>query len=330
MLSRPTAARRTVRRAAAIAAWAGVATGAATLATLAARTTPRPVVAALQAAGAAQVALALCCAAVGAASRDRRLTCASITVAGCWTAIGVVGVFGAHGNRSDAEPNLRIVSANLLWENERHSDVAAMLGQVEADIAITVETTDSARTVLTRNLAPQLRPVRTGSDGTGGMITIWSKGPTTPADDVAIPGWTLPAVNVTVGGRSVRVIGVHLQSPGKEAERQLWREQIDALSAEVAVMRHQGVNVVLAGDFNSALEHPAFRTLATDLTDAGRATGRLFARTWPAGKSATTSLRIPVLGIDHILVDDTVGVRAYAERVIPGSDHRAVIADLVI
>ena len=85
--------------------------------------------------------------------------------------------------------------------------------------------------------------------------------------------------------------------------------------------------MVVLGDFNADRDHAAFRRLLSiGLRDAHDERGRGLARTWPT--------RLPLLQLDHVLVRDGRGGRLVAEDVrevvVPGSDHRAVVADLAV
>ena len=82
---------------------------------------------------------------------------------------------------------------------------------------------------------------------------------------------------------------------------------------------------VLLGDFNATLDHRELRrVLDRGYTDAADATGDglspTFPVTWP----------IPLIAIDHVLVPRTIGVRRVSIGDLPGSDHRAVVAELVL
>ncbi len=85
--------------------------------------------------------------------------------------------------------------------------------------------------------------------------------------------------------------------------------------------------LVVAGDLNADRDHALFRGLLdTGLRDAHDSVGRGLARTWPSG--------LPLLHLDHVLVRDGEGgqlvVTAVREERVPGSDHRAVVADLAV
>ena len=80
---------------------------------------------------------------------------------------------------------------------------------------------------------------------------------------------------------------------------------------------------VLAGDFNATLDHAVFRgILRLGYSDAGLQTGNALTPTWGApGKRA-------MLTLDHVLVDRRSAVLDYSVHVLPGSDHRAVYAEI--
>ena len=80
---------------------------------------------------------------------------------------------------------------------------------------------------------------------------------------------------------------------------------------------------VLAGDFNATLDHAPLRgVLRLGYADAARAVGNALAPTWgPLGRPA-------LITIDHVLVDRRCAVLASSVHVIPGTDHRAVYAEI--
>jgi endonuclease/exonuclease/phosphatase (EEP) superfamily protein YafD len=80
---------------------------------------------------------------------------------------------------------------------------------------------------------------------------------------------------------------------------------------------------VLAGDFNATLDHAPLRdVLRLGYADAAREVGNSLTPTWgPLGKRA-------VITIDHVLVDRRCAVLASSVHAIPGTDHRAVYAEI--
>ena len=83
---------------------------------------------------------------------------------------------------------------------------------------------------------------------------------------------------------------------------------------------------ILAGDFNATLDHAELRrVLDTGYEDAAAQVGAGLQGTWPGGRRFP-----PPVTIDHVLVDKRCGVRAVSVHRIPGTDHRAVLAELTL
>jgi endonuclease/exonuclease/phosphatase family metal-dependent hydrolase len=84
---------------------------------------------------------------------------------------------------------------------------------------------------------------------------------------------------------------------------------------------------LLLGDFNATLDQAALSALlGTGYRDAAAVVGRGLVPTWPY----TAYGPIPRVTLDHVLADRRVRVRAVAVHPVPGSDHRAVYAELVL
>ncbi|MBA3327576.1 MAG: endonuclease/exonuclease/phosphatase family protein [Solirubrobacterales bacterium] len=100
-----------------------------------------------------------------------------------------------------------------------------------------------------------------------------------------------------------------------------WRRALRELPGPAA----DGVAHVLLGDFNGTLDNPDIRRLLDrGYHDAADATGDGLRATWPVGRS------LPPITIDHVLLPPAIEVRRVAIRELPGTDHRAVIAELVL
>jgi endonuclease/exonuclease/phosphatase (EEP) superfamily protein YafD len=83
---------------------------------------------------------------------------------------------------------------------------------------------------------------------------------------------------------------------------------------------------ILAGDFNATLDHAELRRLLdTGYTDAAAEVGAGLKGTWPHGRRFP-----PPVAIDHVLADSRAGVKAFSVHAITGTDHRAVLAELVL
>jgi endonuclease/exonuclease/phosphatase family metal-dependent hydrolase len=83
---------------------------------------------------------------------------------------------------------------------------------------------------------------------------------------------------------------------------------------------------VLAGDFNATLDHSPLRgLLGRGYDDAAEITGDGLRPTWPAADAWR-----PPVTIDHVLVSGGIGVQRYETFTVSGSDHRALLAHVVV
>ncbi|MEU6002684.1 endonuclease/exonuclease/phosphatase family protein [Streptomyces sp. NPDC047197] len=135
--------------------------------------------------------------------------------------------------------------------------------------------------------------------------------------------WPQTTAEVTVGGRTVRLVAVHTYYPLGDAQR--WTRDMTALTA---VARDSGPDTVFLGDFNATVDHAPMRDLLTSggLTDTHAELGEGWARTWPANKS----LLPPLVHLDHVVHGSGLAGLSVGERTVPGTDHRAVVATLAL
>ncbi|WP_127497423.1 endonuclease/exonuclease/phosphatase family protein [Actinoplanes solisilvae] len=125
------------------------------------------------------------------------------------------------------------------------------------------------------------------------------------------------------GAGPVFVESAHPLAPYALAAEDAWREDLASLPRA----DRDGIPKLILGDFNSTLDHAALRdVISHGYRDAGAATGKGYLGTWGpyAGKP------IPPITLDHVLVDKRIGVRDVAVHPVSGSDHRAMIASLIL
>lgn len=128
-----------------------------------------------------------------------------------------------------------------------------------------------------------------------------------------------------VDGTGPTIVAVHAVAP-IQGQMRNWRADLASL-AEVC----QGDNVIMAGDFNSTIDHYAGLATTTGAAlgncfDAAQASGNAAVGTWPA--EAPALLGAP---IDHVM--QTPNWRVSGMRVIDhfddsASDHRPIVAQL--
>jgi endonuclease/exonuclease/phosphatase family metal-dependent hydrolase len=136
-------------------------------------------------------------------------------------------------------------------------------------------------------------------------------------------GFTQARATLSVpGAADIAVESAHPCAPSSPAMVACWRAD---LADEPVATPRAGLRV-LVGDFNSTLDHTAFRRLiATGYRDAADVRGRGLAPTWPFDGTP-----VPPVTLDHVLADRRVGVTRFAVFAVADTDHRAILADLIL
>ncbi|WP_092524586.1 endonuclease/exonuclease/phosphatase family protein [Actinopolyspora saharensis] len=127
------------------------------------------------------------------------------------------------------------------------------------------------------------------------------------------------------GERDVQYVAAHPVVPVGGDTTAGWKREITSLPAP-ATDRSQPARI-LAGDFNATLDHaPLRKLLGRGYSDAAEVTGDGLTPTWPElGRPWA-----PPVTLDHVLVSGDTAVRDYRTFKVDGTDHRAVLAELVV
>ena len=220
---------------------------------------------------------------------------------------------------------LRVLTSNLLVGRADAESLVSLVVSSGADVLFLQELTDGAAIRLQKagldSVLPYhvLEPVVYGPKGSG----IWARYPLRDGLAVAPASRSRPVARLDVpGGQSVQLVCVHLRPPRPSRSSQrggpLAHRDGDAAGSGDAP-------VIMAGDFNATLDHARFRELLRlGYVDAAVQAGRGLIPTWgprPGGELA-------VLAIDHILLDPRCAVRAFSAHRLPGTDHRALYAQI--
>ena len=251
----------------------------------------------------------------------RRRLAALVLVASLLNLIAVAGIYWPASSKPGAAEMLKLVSFNVLGENQRYDDVVAFLRSEQSDLVLLMEVQPAWKECIEqlRDLYPhQLVEARDGHFG----IALLSRHPLETARIETFGSAELPSVVATVrlADRRVLVVGTHPPPPGTRSMAAARDEQLLAL---VTFVKSQNDPIVLIGDLNTTSYSPAFRDLceSTGLRDSRQG----------FGIQASWTPRLPVLeiAIDHCLVpaQSHVAERRVGPRL--GSDHRPVIVELM-
>jgi endonuclease/exonuclease/phosphatase family metal-dependent hydrolase len=260
--------------------------------------------------------------AVGALTRSRSATGLAAAAAGT-----LGGAVLSTNRRTPGAPtsgrSVTLASLNML--HGRADPVAVRALAAEADVlALSEVTPEAVRALLDAgisDLLPNAHVVPAGEGrpaGAGGAV--WTRLDVTERS--VVPGrFGQPSVRLSVpGAPDLAVVAVHTHPPiSSRAQVAHWEEDLRLLPDPTEDVLH-----VLAGDFNATPDHAAFRRLlGRGWTDAARVTGQALRPTW-----SPVHFPLPRLTLDHVLVDPRIGVGALRVVPVPGSDHRALVADL--
>lgn len=216
-----------------------------------------------------------------------------------------------------------LLSSNLEFGGGNAEDIVAGVREHRADIVVLVELTPAAVTRLKAAGLDEALPYVAGTPeaGTTGA-EIRSRWPLTLLDAGKGASGSLfwePYVVVERPAGAFRVKAIHTRQPIVSASG--WHQDLERIRVwQLAQPTDQPL--LLAGDFNASQGHPAFRAMLEGLTDAHRATGGGWVRTWPQGRRVP-----PFVQLDHVLGR---GVTPLDAGVTPvrGTDHSAVWATL--
>lgn len=220
-------------------------------------------------------------------------------------------------------PRLRVMAANLYLGHADARAIVNLVRQQQIDVLAMPELTPDEVSRLDSAGLAEVLPYRVfddrpGGDGSGIAANVPLRKIILMPDTVL----SQPSVVVDLPGRDdVELTAVHVQPPLSDADVRTWRAELRKLPKATPSERVR----ILTGDFNATLDHAPFRDLVDrGYADAGEETGDGLDPTW---SSLPTG---PPLTIDHIVVDARCAISSYAVHDLPGSDHDAIISEVVL
>jgi endonuclease/exonuclease/phosphatase (EEP) superfamily protein YafD len=241
--------------------------------------------------------------------------------------------FGNETFQTKTDNDITVLSWNTLGDAPGSRAIADLALEANADVITLPETTESMGAdvaVLMREAGHPMWVYTTFFDEVSKarsttLLISSDLGEYTVQSDQGNTS-TLPTVTATPDdGDGPTIVSVHPVAPVSD-EMENWRSDLQWLAGICA-----GENTIMAGDFNSTLDHWGRLRGADDAdfgqcTDAGNASGNGAIGTWPSDVPA-------ILGtpIDHVLYTrnwEVSGMRVVQDRDDMGSDHRPVIVQL--
>jgi endonuclease/exonuclease/phosphatase family metal-dependent hydrolase len=218
-------------------------------------------------------------------------------------------------------PRLRVMTANAHRGSLPPEALVELVRRERVDVLAVQELTPRLADGLEQAGLAELLPHGVFELGGGTGTGLYSRLPLGQLPPSEGTKFDMAAAAVDVpGGAPVRVISVHVAAPASRHDIPGWREDLRALPAAPP----RGPVQLLAGDFNSTLDHDELRDLVDrGYRDAAETAGVGFEPTWQG------HMGLPVT-IDHVLVPERAGVRDVSVHHLARSDHRAVAATVAL
>ncbi len=242
----------------------------------------------------------------------------------CLAAVVLPRAVGSSAADPAGHETLRVLSANIHHGTADPVALVELVDRYEPDLLSIQELTPSsarelASAGLDRRLPSRMLRVSRGASGAG----LYARLPLRPLSHQTRFFFRMPRASLALpSGDHLRVVGVHPFPPLRNRVG-VWRNTLESLPSAGS-----GDPWLLAGDFNATLDHAEFRDVVDrGYADAGATTGRGLEPTWPTSRHRFMP---PSIAIDHVLADERLGIADYAVADLPGSDHRAVYAEIVL
>jgi endonuclease/exonuclease/phosphatase (EEP) superfamily protein YafD len=223
-----------------------------------------------------------------------------------------------------ALPALRLFSANVYHANRDLGRIGQEIRATAPDLVALQELDPDGAAGLQRSGVLARYPyavteLRKSPFGIG----LWSRLPIADSQVQDVHGMVVIKATILVGSHRLQLYTVHTVAPLGD-DRVRWQAQLRWVEEEI---RQERGPLVVAGDFNATRYHPSFRQLLSErLGDAHERRGKGWATTWPRDRWPLP----PLMRLDHVLISPDIGVRSVREGLGQGSDHRPIIAELVL
>ncbi|MGB5255655.1 MAG: endonuclease/exonuclease/phosphatase family protein [Woeseiaceae bacterium] len=246
--------------------------------------------------------------------------------------LGVIALNGSYvlpwylgdsrDNLSDYTVSIKLMTANVLSRNEQYDRLVTLIDTERPDVIFLQEVSPQwvAALEAIRDDYP-FSYAQPRYDNFG--IAVYSRLPLDTVTHVDSPPLAYPTIvaTITLDQKPLTLINTHATVPLNRAGFEARNHQLESIAG---LVNSADGNVILSGDFNTAMWSPAYRALedATGLRNARRGAGVL--PTWP------TFMPFAMIPIDHVLVPDDSQVVEIRRGERTGSDHLSLLVSLAL
>jgi vancomycin resistance protein VanJ len=238
-----------------------------------------------------------------------------------------------------AEPGLRLLTMNLLYNNERYFEAVEYIRQQQADVVLVQELSPEMAQALEQGLAQSYpyRVLRPADNWNGlGILSRY------PFEQLLIDDISLQDLVIDVNGQRLRLMHVHPRAPRLRIRNvRRWpvpqsfsTEQRDEflrwLNNHIDQSGSVANGLIVAGDFNLTDREEPYRALDERLDNAFDTAGWGFGATFPAQSADTPRwIPFPLIRIDHVWSSANLPAQhAETHCDVPGADHCALVVEL--
>jgi endonuclease/exonuclease/phosphatase (EEP) superfamily protein YafD len=220
--------------------------------------------------------------------------------------------------------NVRVIQANVLYENRRYAPFKKLVDEEKPDILIAQEVTEEWLKEM-EYLSETYPYVQAACRGLGGGIALFSRFPFLESEILPLGFDERPGIRarLRIDGTAISLFTFHPHAPLRR-DHFRWRNHQLALAADL--IKTMPAPLIVIGDLNTTMWSPYFNQLlrARELINVRQGFGIL--PTWPLW------LLLPflMLPIDHCFVSPDIAIHKTRTGKRTGSDHLPLIVDLTI
>lgn len=217
----------------------------------------------------------------------------------------------------DVQPNLRVATVNLLWNNDTgYRNIANAIEELEIDVLFVQEYNDENDVSNLLQDFPHI--TRTSKPGDlFSDVLILSQIPLSDTSFIQLSDKNIPSAYITLGQcTKIQLVSVHTVSGTSFERTQYWLNDMDALSSYA-----YAPNIIMGGDFNGNNSMQPYRNF---LIESGLEQKHSQFLTWGMIDG------IKVLSLDHILASKNIRMVDSGIAGATGSDHSIIYADLYV
>ena len=253
-----------------------------------------------------------------------RLRSLLFSAAALWSCVGVLTPLLPHTQAASGNEVVKIMSFNVLGVNREYDAVVERIEQHDPDVVTVLEYANEWTTALKRlnkNYPYRLQEPRWHGFG----IAIFSKRPLSNSASTLltkdVTDNPLLTADIQIGGRAVRLAGVHLLSPMNRDRLKIRNRQLTEIADHLS---DRDIPTIVMGDFNCTPWSPFLSDFLSRLNLRDSRLGFGYQASWNA---LHPFLLIP---IDHAFVSPEIHVHSRILGDFAGSDHYPLVFEVCL